>query len=432
MDLEGFWEMIYFQVIDVDNKFNQLIEIEKNGWKEIEPVIKRAVPKKKPVKKAATESKPASGLRAHIMAQRKAAAAKSKSVSAHGGEADGSHEQADPAAIKKPSVKDMIAAKRAAMKNKNSQPTIVIDKPNKDDNSEKDAVEFDGGFFSIKSPMRQSIEIKRKSPALEVKSPRSAPTSPMVANALTPRGVSTGGDRLRRAVLTDSARRLSGLVSPFVSQMARRSMERPAASNEQPGASPGASKPVRRSTLFDDMEEGEDASTNSNTTQPKTETDKFKNDNTDDKESSTMHSDPLDMDGDDVDNPMIPLVSPVKKTYSHDNSFDASQHEQEMEREFDLLVAGKCEESMDLENADRSFNKLLEDEQPPIGLLDITPGGFNNSARKTLNVKFSSSTENSMNISNTHETTPHPKSTRRSSRRLNNDENKSPNLIKFD
>ena len=52
------------------------------------------------------------------MAQRKAAAAKSKSVSAHGGEADGSHEQADPAAIKKPSVKDMIAAKRAAMKNK--------------------------------------------------------------------------------------------------------------------------------------------------------------------------------------------------------------------------------------------------------------------------------------------------------------------------
>ena len=87
---------------------------------------------------------------------------------------------------------------------------------------------------------------KRKSPALEVKSPCSAPTSPMVANALTPRGVSTGGDRLRRAVLTDSARRLSGLVSPFVSQMARRSMERPAASNEQPGASPGASKPVRR------------------------------------------------------------------------------------------------------------------------------------------------------------------------------------------
>ena len=35
-----------------------------------------------------------------------------------------------------------------------------------------------------------------------------------------------------------------------------------------------------RSTLFDDMEEGEDASNNSNTTQPKTETDKFKNDNT--------------------------------------------------------------------------------------------------------------------------------------------------------
>jgi hypothetical protein len=35
---------------------------------------------------------------------------------------------------------------------------------------------------------------------------------------------STGGDRLRRTVLTDSARRVSGLVSPFVSALARRSV----------------------------------------------------------------------------------------------------------------------------------------------------------------------------------------------------------------
>ena len=56
--------------------------------------------------------------------------------------------------------------------------------------------------------------------------------------------------RLRRAVLTDSARRLSGMVSPFVSQMARRSLGPVGSADNQQqavAASPGtSSKPVRR------------------------------------------------------------------------------------------------------------------------------------------------------------------------------------------
>ena len=38
-DLTGFWEMIYFQVEDVDKKFVKLTEVEKNGWKEPELVM---------------------------------------------------------------------------------------------------------------------------------------------------------------------------------------------------------------------------------------------------------------------------------------------------------------------------------------------------------------------------------------------------------
>merc|ERR1719336_1480209 len=47
-DLRGFWEMIYFQVEDVDRKFQKLGEIEANNWKEIIPGPKPALIKKKP------------------------------------------------------------------------------------------------------------------------------------------------------------------------------------------------------------------------------------------------------------------------------------------------------------------------------------------------------------------------------------------------
>jgi len=60
---------------------------------------------------------------------------------------------------------------------------------------------------------------------------------------------STGCDKLRKAVLTDSAKRVSGLVSPFVSQVARRAMV-----NEK--VSP--SRDSRRASLFDDDFDQED------------------------------------------------------------------------------------------------------------------------------------------------------------------------------
>ena len=68
-----------------------------------------------------------------------------------------------------------------------------------------------------------------------------------------------------------------------------------------------------------------------------------------------MHSDPLDMDGDDVDNPMIPLVSPVKKTYSHDNSFDASQHEQVM----DIFYLSICLSILILDSNTKTYLLLV-------------------------------------------------------------------------
>merc|ERR1712142_119866 len=87
---------------------------------------------------------------------------------------------------------------------------------------------FDGGFFSVKSPVRQ----------LNI-SPRTSR--------------STGCDKLRKSVVTESAERVSGLISPYVSQIARR-----AVTTERLIT-------VRRSSLFNedfDQEKDEDMNAN--------------------------------------------------------------------------------------------------------------------------------------------------------------------------
>ena len=52
-DLQGFWEMIYYQVEDVVASFNTLDTIRQNDWKEIEPIVVKIQEKKpKPAKPA--------------------------------------------------------------------------------------------------------------------------------------------------------------------------------------------------------------------------------------------------------------------------------------------------------------------------------------------------------------------------------------------
>ncbi|XP_003427646.1 uncharacterized protein LOC100678745 [Nasonia vitripennis] len=77
-DLQGFWEMMYMEIKDCDNRFNRLEGKKAKNWviEETEEEKKDKIPKKKPVaaKKPAAKKKPVpakSSLRAHIMAARK-------------------------------------------------------------------------------------------------------------------------------------------------------------------------------------------------------------------------------------------------------------------------------------------------------------------------------------------------------------------------
>merc|ERR1719228_846012 len=76
MDLQGFWEMIYFQVEDVNSKFAKLEDLEAKNWiSEPKPqtkvnTVKKAVIVSKPFK---PKAKASSNLKAMLAAKRKAA-----------------------------------------------------------------------------------------------------------------------------------------------------------------------------------------------------------------------------------------------------------------------------------------------------------------------------------------------------------------------
>jgi len=201
MDLKGFWEMIYFQVEDVDKKFAKLEKMENNNWEDDQD---EAIPDEKCTKMrknsvgvakkraAVVVKKVASaGLKALIAAKRRKASA---SV---GGDNDKHRED--------------------NKENSNEADSIncIIDKASEDSCLISPEKTFDGGFFSVKSPVRQVM-----------KSPRTSR--------------STGCDKLRKSVLTGSAKRVSGLISPYVSQVAKRAVPTENLS------------PVRRSSLFDE------------------------------------------------------------------------------------------------------------------------------------------------------------------------------------
>jgi len=206
MDLKGFWEMIYFQVEDVDKKFAKLERVENNNWvdkeddlaegKFINKTRKNSVGVAKKRAAVVVKKVASAGLKALIAAKRRKA---STSVGG-GGDLDIKHREDD----NKENSYDIDTT------------NIIIDKASEDGSClispEKT---FDGGFFSVKSPVRQIM-----------KSPRTSR--------------STGCDKLRKSVVTESAKRVSGLISPYVSQMAKR-----AVANEN-------LNPVRRSSLFDD------------------------------------------------------------------------------------------------------------------------------------------------------------------------------------
>ncbi|RXM91171.1 Disks large-associated protein 5 [Acipenser ruthenus] len=115
-DLEGFWDMVYFQVEDVNKKFTNLTELQESGWQQISHFQPRA---KKAVKKAAPPSK--------------AGKAEGPSVTA---------------------ARSRLAAVKAAMKARKREAELQRKVAEEEPKQTMPVVVFDAGFFKVESPAK--------------------------------------------------------------------------------------------------------------------------------------------------------------------------------------------------------------------------------------------------------------------------------------
>lgn len=225
-------------------------------------------------------------------------------------------EEKRPQPASRGNLKQMIAAKRAAMAataaNKGSsaavsQPVVTVESAEAA-SGQADEKTFQGGFFCVKSPIRPSTAATISNENTPVRAPATSK--------------STGGDRLRRSVLTESARRVSGLVSPYVSNMAKRSL-----TSSAPTSPNTNDNKVRRASLFDDMEELEERPGQAGG---------------EEEEGVMEKKEELQQQMELVD-PVCPLSSPVTKTYSKLGGSPAA--EQQRRDLFDRLITSTSPKS---------------------------------------------------------------------------------------
>ncbi|XP_051273704.1 disks large-associated protein 5 isoform X2 [Dicentrarchus labrax] len=160
-DLQGFWDMVYYQVEDVLRKFNALKEAESRGWvEEHKPaprqkkLVKKptAAPAKPTGTKAAAKSRLAA-VKAAMKARQQAAEAEKAAQDAGNDEDESSQHSQEPQPQAQP------------------QPT--------------ESVVFDGGFFQVESPAKLSGSVRRSSRLSAAVLPQASPCS----NYLSPRRV---------------------------------------------------------------------------------------------------------------------------------------------------------------------------------------------------------------------------------------------------
>lgn len=137
-DLQGFWDMVYYQVEDVNKKFDALKEAEGRSWVEEHKPPQR---QKKVVKKpSAVPAKPAgtnAAAKARLAAAKAAMKAKKQAA------------EAEKAANAADSEGGLV------LSSQHPQPQAGAQK--------QDTVVFDGGFFQVESPAKPSGTIRRSS-----------------------------------------------------------------------------------------------------------------------------------------------------------------------------------------------------------------------------------------------------------------------------
>ncbi|KAK2820800.1 hypothetical protein Q5P01_023759 [Channa striata] len=179
-DLQGFWDMVYYQVEDVNKKFNALKEAEGRGWIEEHKPPSR---QKKVVKKPSAPPAKPTGTKA---------AAKSRLA-------------AVKAAMK--AKQQAAEAEQAAQNN----PCINSQEPQRPTEAQtQETLVFDGGFFKVESPAKPLGSARRSSRLSAAVLPQASPCS----NSLTPRRVTRRSLALEQGSVQAAASPAQPVLTP--------------------------------------------------------------------------------------------------------------------------------------------------------------------------------------------------------------------------
>ncbi|KAM7371036.1 hypothetical protein PAMP_010536 [Pampus punctatissimus] len=159
-DLQGFWDMVYYQVEDVIKKFDALKEAEARGWAEEHKPQPR---QRKVVKKPAAVPAPSKPTGTKAAAKSRLAAVK--------------------AAMK---AKQQAAEAEKAAANTEDDPGLSSQEPQPQAEAQTTGtVVFDGGFFQVESPAKPSASVRRSTRLSAAVLPQASPCS----SYLSPRRV---------------------------------------------------------------------------------------------------------------------------------------------------------------------------------------------------------------------------------------------------
>ncbi|XP_071319620.1 disks large-associated protein 5 isoform X2 [Trachinotus anak] len=161
-DLQGFWDMVYYQVEDVNKKFDALKEAEGRGWVEEHkpPPRQRKVAKKPSAAPAKPTGTKAAAAKSRLAAVKAAMKARQQAAEAEKAAKDAGKSEDDP-----------------SLNSQGPQPQAEAQMP--------DTVVFDGGFFQVESPAKPPGSVRRSSHLSAAVLPRASPCS----TYLTPRRV---------------------------------------------------------------------------------------------------------------------------------------------------------------------------------------------------------------------------------------------------
>ncbi|KAI0224194.1 hypothetical protein LSAT2_024798 [Lamellibrachia satsuma] len=253
-DLQGFWDMVYFQVEDVDNKFAELSKLRSNNWvkeQKQQPKMKKIVKKpaaKKPV--AAAKSKFGAFL-AKMKQQKTGAVVEEGKEAGSGGQEDsGARGKEKDSAV---GTKEGGAARKEddAAVGKEEDGKVGKEEDGKVGMIEgatvgKEMKTFDGGFFSVNSPVHSPV-VQRED-ASSAKKSLSQANSRSGSRANTPGGSCSSKSLLLMSVMkriSQSAQRRSS--SPRLSSSDSPRTTRCSLATTPSGGSTGRKQRSRRS-----------------------------------------------------------------------------------------------------------------------------------------------------------------------------------------